>query len=267
MAGLVEISAVLDLPDSAIRAEWTDAKNAYTELNEQVEAQFGDGINAQIDIFYNKRKADQDAAYEWLEQQPNLQEAMDYKEQQLIYDPRMAPYYASIDKIENYYRSRMYDTIEDEMGAGVWDLLEQWGQIKDVDQKRANAYWKAKGLDRYSTLKEIYSKAAAEATTQVAKMLQTARFPNLRDDVDNLGFGAQDLLQQLGSPAQTPYQYSWQDWQTVIPTPSAQRLLVDYFNGEELSYSMQQRIDRLAGELDIDPDVALKLMEQSYVGR
>lgn len=267
MAGLVEISAVLDLPDSAIRAEWTDAKNAYTELNEQVEAQFGEGINAQIDIFYNKRKADQDAAYEWLEQQPNLQEAMDYKEQQLIYDPRMAPYYASIDKIENYYRSRMYDTIEDEMGAGVWDLLEQWGKIKDRDQKLSNSFWKAKGLDRYSTLEEIYSKAAAEATAQVAKMLQPARFPNLRDDVGDMGLGAQDLLQQLGSPAQTPYEYSWQDWQSVIPTPSAQRLLVDYFNGEELSYSMQQRIDRMAGELDIDPDVALELMKQSYVGR
>ena len=263
MASIVEIGAVLDLPDSALRAEWTDAKNAYDTLNKDLQAQFGEDINQRIDVFYNKRKADQDAAYAWLEDQPDLQEAMDYKERQLIYDPQMAPYYASIDKIENYYRSRMYDAIEREMGSKVWDLLDQWANIKDVDQKAANAFWDKNGLDRYSMLKDAYQSDAADATAKVGQMLQPFRLPNLREG-ENLGVGAQDLLGALGSPAQNAYQYSWSDWSTVLPNRSVERLLTDYFGGTEMSYSMEQRMDRLADEVGLDREVMLRLMQDAY---
>jgi len=266
MAGMVEIGAVLDLPDSATQAEWTLAKNSYTKLNDEMTAQYGADINERISVFYAKRKDNADAAYEWLEGYPDLQEAMDYKEQRLIYDPSLAPYYASIDKIENYYRSRMYDAIEDVMGKGVWDLLDKWGTIRDRDQKAANAFWKKSGLEEYSRLKEVYSKQAAEATAKVGNMLRPFRLPNLRDDYseNELGIGAQDLLQSLGSPAPTPYQYTWGDWAAIIPSTSLRNLLVDSFHGDELEYRIQERVDQMAEDVGIDPGVMIELMQESY---
>ena len=139
-------------------------------------------------------------------------------------------------------------------------------KLKRTDQKAANAFWVERLGKKYTTLRDYYSGEAAKATIKVAQSLQDARFPNINQEgVQSIG--GQNLLEHFGSPAKTEYQYTWQDWSTVIPDRSLRNLMIDYFQGQELSYNVRQEVERIADGMDIDMDVMLQLMEQSYYGQ
>ncbi len=40
-------------------------------------------------------------------------------------------------------------------------------------------------------------------------------------------------------------------------------IMIDYFNGDEMNYAMEQQLEYVASGMDIDPDVMLQLIENS----
>ena len=55
MAGMVDIGAILDLPDEATSYEWNVAKTGYEDINNRMKAIFGDDIHDRIDNYYQAK--------------------------------------------------------------------------------------------------------------------------------------------------------------------------------------------------------------------
>jgi len=98
---------------------------------------YGDDIWERVDNFY--ASDDQDS---FLRNNPIVEQALDWKQEQAITNPILSPYYTSIERIEKYLKGQMYEEAEKRYGEDLWDLFEVYGRIKDMDSKAARQMWK-----------------------------------------------------------------------------------------------------------------------------
>jgi hypothetical protein len=261
MAGMVDIGSLLDMPDDATRAEWNQARDLYSDLQTAVGKIFGDDIQTKIDGYYSTEYEQRDA---YLEQHPEVADAMDWQQSSIMNDPRLSQYYNSIDKIERYYRGLMYDSIRIELGADIWDKWDEYYTQKLIGSKEGKAYWNAHPeLERYVEAKSKYEEITAGASVRVADSLREVTYPNLRPEADIASLGQQDLFAQLGEREPTAYDYTWEDWRGLMSQP-LERLVIDYVDGgEELSRAAEDQLEYIAGDIGVDYNIMLELIERS----
>jgi len=268
MAAVVDLGGYFNLPDDATKAEWDSASKAYRDMVSEGERMFGSDIWDAESRFYDMNSQpgmEKERAQVFLERTPNLQQAMDWKAQQININPLLRQYYGSIESIERYYTGMMYDVIEQELGSDIFDLWDQYYEIKLVDSKEAKKFYKENEdrFERYSELKGNLEQLTSSAITRLGSNIKEASFPELRPR-ETTSLGQQSLDEYFANTGEpTPYDYTWVDWQGNV-SQNMERLLVDYFNGEDLSYTARDQVEYIASQLDIDPDVMLQLMEQSY---
>jgi hypothetical protein len=142
MAGIIDLAALLDVPDRATKAEW----NFVRQLNRQVRADgeriFGEDIWLLEDMFFGLwDKDDPSEADALVARHPMLETAMNWKQELIMNTPPLAAYYTSIERIEKYYKREMYSDAERHFGEDLWDHFDVWGQLSDIDNKAARKYW------------------------------------------------------------------------------------------------------------------------------
>jgi len=212
MAGVVDIAAVVDIPDGATRMEWREAKNAYSALFSSGEKLFGDDIWQKVDAFYATE--DKDASYEYLELHPEVEEALDWKTQIVLRNPLLSAYYGSIETIERYYTNQMYDEIEAELGADIWAQWDEYHYLKDTGQS-TRAYWNTHPeLARYGEIRDEWSKTIASKVIALGSKLPEGKPAFMRPDADFTSLGSQDLQSYFDQP---PAMIPWETWQEVLP--------------------------------------------------
>lgn len=263
MAGIVDIGARLNMPDATTRQEWELAKSAYGKIDATLKARYGDDILNRVEhYFFLKGSDDKTAADAYLKANPDVSEALDYKDATIVENPDLAPYYSSIDTIERYYRGVMYDAIRAEIGdmGAVWDGLDE-AKLNGTEKQYRREHPE---IGRYYDLRDQYQKWVDAAILRAAQGLGEAVYPELRDDNPVDSIGEMDVTAGVTDQPFNPYDLTWQDVQGDMP-PTLQRLVLDtILNGEELSYAAKKQLEYIAQGYGVDADMLIEILANNY---
>ena len=181
MAAVIDLAAILEVPDQATKAEWTMARRLYSEMTDLGTQIFGDGIWGEVDAYYALNATDPDAARQLLRQNPGISAALDWKQQVAMEDPVLSAYYNSLEKTQRYYKGIFYDKAERHFGEHLWDMFDVYGKLKEIDPKLAKKYWKEHPeLKQYMDMKDEELAAYEAAADRVASAIPESRPPAYR---------------------------------------------------------------------------------------
>lgn len=248
MAGVMTISAVLEIPSDMTRAEWTSAKNAYTQLNTDAKSRFGDDILDAVDGFYAAKSKGSQYADAYLEKHPEVSEYMDWKAERIMGSDLLSAYYGGASMVENYYRGQMYTAIEKELGAEIFDVMDEYNDLKTFGTPaETKAFYNQHKADikKYYALKDEWNIKINQNVAAISAHLPEGQGATIREDVDVTSPTQAGLIEAIG----TPEQPALQDFQAIIPE-RLQNLMNDYiYQGERLPESAEKQLARLANEM------------------
>lgn len=144
MDGIVKLGAILATPENATRQEWDEAKRQSKQLNQDIEAIFGKDIRDRIDLFWDIRNEQGDeAGFNYLSQQPDVQSAMDYRDNVIANNPEtlLATYYGGLKKVIDYYRGTLYTNARVKFGDDIFDIQEQFYATGGKAPAILKQYW------------------------------------------------------------------------------------------------------------------------------
>jgi hypothetical protein len=263
---VVQIGAVLSMPDSATQKEWRDAQKMYDDLLKKGEELYGADIKERESRFYDMKGDDpnaREAEYAYLDADPELAEYMDWKTQQVTNNPILSQYYGGIQTIERYYNSWMYREIKERLGADIFDVWDEYSEAKLQGAKQGRAFYKAHPeLKAYSEIKDKYSRLVVEAVARTSKMLRSPTYPAIRTP-ETPSIPQQDIIDYVGGLGQQPQTYAWEDFRQQMG-PSLQRIVEDYVQrGEELSYEAEKQLEYIANDFGVSYEEMIYLIEQT----
>jgi len=219
IAGMIDLGAVLSLPDNATQARWNMARNSYSEMKRIGEQQWGEDIWDMVDVFYQfdtSTQAGRDARKAYTAQFPQVQQALDWQTQNTLSDETMIPYYASVDKLEGYMKGQMYDQIDAELG----DMQEFWNTYYFLKDTGDNSYKKLyrenkDRVDRYFEIKDEWEEKITERLIDFNRLLGEGDLPSMRQDADIGTVGGLAIQEQL--QPQNPYSaLTKSQWQITL---------------------------------------------------
>jgi len=261
MNAVIDLGALLKLPDTATRQEWTEASIANNKMYDDMEKQFGAAGMALYERWLALSE-DIDAKRDLQNANPVLDQLLDYKDSMIVSNPLLRQYYASIEAVERYYGSFMSAKLEQQFGADIYDIQDAYHDLMTTkDQKAYKRQYPQ--LEQFWKAKAEYKKTVAEMVARTGKALKEGMPALLRTDETN-SVGQERILDELNQPRVPEYyQYSYADWMQNFP-PEMQRLLEDYVYGEkELPYIAEKELEYFAGRLNEEPEIILELIEQS----
>jgi hypothetical protein len=121
MAAIVDMGAMLKIPDSAIRSEWNDARNEYSQAYKGVQAKLGNDIWDKVSHWYDLKDDNPDAADAFKTQHPEIMQALQMKSEAVISSPLLSAYYGGIDTIEAYISGKVRQQLADKYGSEIYD--------------------------------------------------------------------------------------------------------------------------------------------------
>ena len=268
MAAIVDIGALINIPDDATKAEWSEASKRYKTLAPKLEDQFGTEITDLIDRYFAFGE-DFDGKDLFVTAHPEVERALQLQDAMIINDLILSKYYLSIKDIERYYNGNMWNAIEQQLGADIWDKWDAYNEAKLLGKADAKAYWKDHPeLEEYISMKAAYKAIVAQEIVDVQRLLQEQPMPFLRPGVEPGSLGQRGLAENLRTAEeQGVYGYSWLDWSDMM-SPNLSNLVLDEIYGDEpLPEAAIDQIDYIAKGLDLDYDTMMELMRRSLEER
>ena len=187
MAAVIDVSALLDAPSNAIRAEWNTAGSLYGDMKQYVESQFGPDIYNNIDLYFQLRDPENpDAGRAFLQSHPQVSDALDMQQQLIQNTPLLAAYYTSLEKIQQYYKQQLSRQAEGLFGPDLWNTFEVYSRLKDMNEDKAAAQWwkDHPELGGYMDLKEEWLPRIDSKVAEFAQILPEAQPPVFRGEQD-----------------------------------------------------------------------------------
>jgi hypothetical protein len=248
MSGVLSIAAVLEIPSDMTRGEWTKAKNAYSGLTTEAKGKFGDNILDVADGYYQAKTVSNQKAEAYLDSHPELEQYMNWKAQRIMESPLLSAYYGGASQIEGYYRSQMYGDIEKQLGKEIFDVLDEYNDLKTYGEgNEAKTFYnqhKAE-IKKYYELRDDWGMRINQQTAALSAHIPEGEDAGIREDIDSTNLGAQQLAQNL----QEPEQPTFEDFQQQVPERLL-NLVTDYFyQSEPLPESARRQLDRVAKEM------------------
>jgi hypothetical protein len=254
MSGILDMAAVLEIPTDMTRSEWTKAKNAYSGLTKEAKNKFGADILDQVDTYYAKKTISGDAANAFLDDNPAVSEYMEWRQQRIINSPLLSSYYGGASMVENYYRSQMYNDIEQKVGKDIFDIVSDYQDLKTWGSpSEAKTFYRQHkaAISQYYDIKEAWQLTINQETARISAYLPEGEGAGIREDFDSTSVGAQNLADSL----QPQEQMTMDDFNAVIPD-RLMGLISDYIvNGERLPETAETQLSRIANEMgyqDVD---------------
>ncbi len=185
MAGVMQLSALLAIPDQMTRRDWTQAKNSYSEMLIQGEAIFGEDIWQKVDLYYAAfDENNQDAMRNFLRANPIVQEALDFKQMVVNGNPMLSSYYSSAEKLEKFYKGQFYQTVEQVFGEDIWDKWSVYHELREMDENNAaNRYYdEHPELKGYQELRDEVLPLIDTKIIELAGLIDKPKGPFYRDE-------------------------------------------------------------------------------------
>jgi hypothetical protein len=247
MSGVLTIAATLEIPSDMTRAQWTQAKNAYGKLSTEASERFGEDILGLADGFYQAKTVSYQAGEAYLETHPEVEQYMNWRSQRIMGSPLLSSYYGGASMIENYHRSQMYADIEKQLGKEIFDVMDEYNDLKTYDPTEAKTFYSQhRGeIKKYYDIKDSWSMTINQSVARLAAQIPEGEGVSIREDIDTTSVGATDLAEEL----QQPEQPTIQDFQAQVPERLF-NLVLDYYNANEpLPASAQKQLDRVAKDM------------------
>lgn len=232
MAGVEDMGMLLAMPDGATRDEWQQVRAIYQQVNDAMTAQFGDGINAKISEFYEIDDSGKREAF--LQENPEVEQALQYKDSLMVNTPLLMKYYGSIHTIERYYDNIIYSQLEKKYGSDVKELENEYNNLLTSEERanfRAEHGWYSEFLKEKTKLNQQYY----DKILNVANYLPPT--PALQD-VTPQGLYQEQLAGQFEQQAQ-PFSY----WQEQLGEPLANQILDYAYNNEPMTSFANRKMD------------------------
>ena len=252
MGAVVDLGASLEIPDNAVKMEWAEASLRYSEMYEDAKELFGEDIWTKIDAAYAQKEVgvnSRETFKRYLEDHPVVEQAMDWRTEQILNDPVLSAYYGGLDKLRSYYEGKMYDQIEKELGNDIWDKWNiYWSYVNTDQEEKARAYRKQHPeLKKYGELKEKGLEQIQEQILEFGDKLPEGEPTRLREDVGE-SIGAQQVEEYIQQPEAVGY--TIQEW-TAMLGPELTRLAILSYEGERLPSDINELLDRQAAMFGI----------------
>lgn len=255
MAGMMDLGALLDLPDGATRQDWDTSQALYRGMMVMGEQMFGDDIWEKEDAFWATEDKNT-----FLRHNPVVEQAMDWKQQTIMTTPRLAAYYSSVERIEKYFKGLMYEEAEKRYGENLWALWDVYHQVADADSAAAREMWKDyPQLGEYLEFRDGLLQEIAERVTQFGSLIPEARPPEFREGMapeeeisyedDEEAWVRGMVLSYLaggeGIAPQPPAGLSQEQLQQALGE-SGYNLLMDYlYLGEDIPEALRAQLEQL----------------------
>jgi hypothetical protein len=263
MAAIIEMGAILEVPDFATRGEWDASRAVYHQIESRGETIFGDDIWERADAFFAvfdpENTEPSDAV---LKADPRISEALDWKQQMVQNTPLVAAYYTTAEKIEKFYKREMYDDAEEMFGEELWMHLAAQGQLYDLDRAAGNKYRRDHPmLSEYTEFREGRMETIAGYVEHFAALLPEQLPAQFREgmepeDLPLMGMTPEELWVQQQVMEYAPEEAAEAAEEAQEPEPTfqnlpitLQRLLADYSRGEELPEVAKRMLDNLGYDL------------------
>jgi hypothetical protein len=248
MSGIMSISAVLEIPTDMTRAEWDKAKKAYSGLSSEAKEQFGKDILDLVDGYYQAKTKSYQAGDAYLEKHPEVSQYMNWKAERVMNSDLLSAYYGGASMVEGYYRSKMYSDIEKKLGSDIFDVLDEYNDLKtygtSAEQKAFYNKNKSK-IKQYYSMKDGWAVYIDQQVAELSAHIPEGEGPGIREDYNPYS-PTQSALAGAVTPQEQP---ALEDFQSVIPE-RLQNLMNDYFqNGDRLPESAEKQLSRIANEM------------------
>jgi len=243
MGSIVDLGAMLQIPDYATKQQWTTARETYQNMLNFGEQQFGKNIWDLTDHYLNLDKRNEKDNF--LVINPIVEQALDWRQAYVINNATLYPYYGSIESIQYYYRGLVKDELIRKFGSDIYDKFDYYGNLKLTDQKAASAYYKAHPeLKEYSVYRDTIQDMAIRALVRFVKYLPERPNVPLRPEFipqtptqEQLAIGVQPQPRMTVQDYITNYGISDVLW----------RLTKAYLDGDKpLPYAVSDQLDYLA---------------------
>ena len=232
--GMLDMGAILDVPDTATRAEWTAAKNEYSGMNEKMKQIFGEDILEKIDLFFQQEDRDG-----YLKLNPDVEKALDLKSTYILQNELLSAYYASFDKVESYYKSAFYTHAEEVLGEDIFDKQTEYNWLKENGGDYKGYLKQHPELRKYWDMRRAIEKPIQERSASVAAKLPEAKPAIVRPDADPKSLMGMQFAEQMQQQQQAPPPVPWDTWKVILPD----ELSAAFVSGRELN---DQEYDELA---------------------
>lgn len=259
MAKIRDLGAILAVPDTATKQEWTAAHQASKQLEKELRGYYGDSVYDLKDAYFALTDADQRRGY--LEINPELKQLMSDETMLKMQNPLLSKYYASYDGVRAMARGEMFGRL-DEMFPQAKEEQAMYFSAKDRGEKvkpseMLLAYWKEK-----DAMEELYGyrmlafgdRLPDGDTVIIPKRLieQPERLSERQQEI--YGYEARSLQPEF-------YSWDWAQWEQKIGDPVLARLTEDWaFRGAEFSRDMRKALQAVLGD-EVDIDEALPLLQ------
>lgn len=240
VAAMVDLGAMLKIPNNTTRQEWTQARISYSGMNEEIANVYGEDIQEKISRYYSFDDSQDARAY--LEKHPEVEQAMDARTAMIVSSPNLTKFYGGIDTIERYYTGKMYDTLEKEFGKDILDVEDAYYEILDPKERKQyrrehpelKEYW-----DRKSELKDENLRAVVALGSKLpdAPQLETTGKTPENPTEKRL----QDFIDAPPAP-------TFQEWQQELGTPMTDLIQDYWYNNDELPSTVTNSLDFMADQ-------------------
>ena len=251
MASMVDLGAMLAIPDYATKTDWNAARNEYKKITEGMKQNFGSDIQDKIDTYFGMDDTDQRKNF--LKANPLVQQALDWQNAQVVDNEKVYEYYGGISSLEKFYKGKVYDQLETKFGADIGDKWDQYYNMQLADPPGAKKYYRQHPeLKAYTKEKTKLMEEALRNIVAFGSRLPEAPKPELTGNTPE-SVGQQNIQEYANQPASLPFQY----WQSQMPEVSA--ILADYWtNGSKLPYAVDKNLDYQAQQYGYNSGDELK---------
>lgn len=235
------------------------AKRAYSDMEAELKREFGDDILDQMNALYDMPDNEKQT---YLELFPKVQEAMNAKNEYIVWTPLLSAYYGSIDTVSRYYTTQMYVQLEKEFGDDIQQKVDYYvSLLNEGESKAASAYKKQYLADYYKRKDELQTKVNLQ-TIQTAQMIPERKDYAIRPDfVQGQATGLQEeMLQYINTDQQ---QQLAQEMYGQLSEATVS-FLNEYYQGGELTKAemnaMENSVDYVARRYGLSLQEALRLL-------
>ncbi len=241
MAKMIDLGAMLAIPEYATRQEWGNARTEYKNVQESMKSRFGSDVLDKIEEYYSIDNTDQRKNF--LELNPNVQMAMDYQTQATVNNPDLYSFYGGIQTLEKYWKGKVYDQLEEKYGADIQDKVQEYNTLKLVNPAQAKTYYRQHSeIKAYNKEKSELMDEALKKIVEFAQRLPEEEKPALTGNEPN-SVGQENLYQYATQTAPT-----FQEFQQSLPIES--QLIQEYWtSGEDIPYEVKKSLDYKAQRL------------------
>jgi hypothetical protein len=251
MAAVLDLGAILEMPDDTNRAEWTLARGQYQDMRKETERRFGGDIWTKMDTFYELMDRDRDGAYAFLDANPEVQGAFNMKDTYVVNTPLLSKYYGGLDVIQRYVNGQERARLTQKYGNDIYDLYYAYLDLLGDEKKK----FKRDNPQLAGFMDEKYGgqDAVNERIIALGQMMpERSQVPIRPGDLTSTqrelaglvnapqGVRAQELIQQMSLPLQA--------------------LVAEYFSGEELHYAAKKQLDYLGERYGMSADEVLQVL-------